>query len=236
MRSPVAQGALAGALAGLTTSVAALFLLEPVLDRAIALEGPVEAGPVSRTVQTYVGMPAGFVLTGVALGLLFGLAYRVLPSRADAWRRATGLALGAFVALSLIPQLRYPANPPGVGDPDTITSRTSGYLLCLALGVVVVSGAYAALRALDRAGVAPPVRQTTVVAGALVLVGVGYALLPASGGAVEVPATLLWDFRLRSLGLQGLLYGTLGAVFGLLSARTASDTATEPALSETVAA
>lgn len=149
MRSPIARGALAGASAGLVTSVPALFLLEPVLDDAIALEGGGE-GPVSRTVQTHVGMPAGFVLTGTALGLLFGLAYRVLPSQAEPWRRSLALALGASLALVLVPQLRYPANPPGVGDPGTITTRTSSYLLALALGLVVVACGYAALRALDR--------------------------------------------------------------------------------------
>ena len=217
-RSPVARGALAGAGAGLVTSVAALFLLEPVLDAAVALEGG-GAGPVSRWTQTYVGMPAGFVLTGAALGLLFGLAYRVLPSRAEPWRRSLSLALGAFLALALVPQLRYPANPPGVGNPATIGLRTSSFLLAVALGVSVVAAAYGGLRALDRAGVPAAVRQLTVPAAAVLLVGVGYALLPGSGDAVDAPATLVWDFRLRSLGLQALLYALLGAGFGLLSLR-----------------
>jgi hypothetical protein len=216
MRSTVVRGALAGATSGLATAVVALFLLEPVLEAAIALEGGGE-GPVSRTTQKYVGMPAGLVLTGTALGLLFGLAYRVLPSRAEPWRRSLGLALGAFLALALVPQLRYPANPPGVGDPDTITTRTSAYLLALVLGVAVVSSGYAALRALERSGVAPEVRQIAVVAGAVLVVAVGFALLPGSGDSVDVPATLLWDFRLRSLGLQALLYALLGAGFGLLT-------------------
>ena len=218
MRSPIARGALAGAASGLATSVVALFLLEPVLDAAIALEGGGE-GPVSRTTQKYLGMPAGFVLTGTALGLLFGLAYRVLPSQAEPWRRSLGLALGAFLALALVPQLRYPANPPGVGDPDTITTRTSAYLLALVLGVAVVVGGYTALRALQRSGVAPAARQSAVVVGALLVVAVGYALLPGSGDPVDVPAALLWDFRLRSLGLQALLYALLGAGFGLLTLR-----------------
>lgn len=224
MRSPIARGALAGAAAGLVTAVPALFLLEPVLDEAIALEGGGE-GPVSRATQTYVGMPAGFVLTGVALGLLFGLAYRVLPARVEPWRRSLTLALGAFLALVLVPQLRYPANPPGVGDPGTVSTRTSSYLLAVALGVAVVAGACAALRALDRAGVPRPVGQLSVAAAVVLLVGAAYALLPDSGDPVDVPATLLWDFRTRSLGLQALLYAVLGAGFGLLSLRASQDQA-----------
>jgi hypothetical protein len=221
MGALLGRGALAGALAGLLTSVVAFFLVEPVLDRAIALEGGDGDGPVSREAQKLLGLPIGFVLVGVALGLLFALAWHVLPSRATAWQRSLGLALGAFLALGLVPQLRYPSNPPGVGDPDTITGRTSSYLLVVALGVAVVCAAYAALRALDRRGVTASVRQPLVVAGAVAVVALGYALLPSSGDAVDVPATLVWDFRIRSLGVLALLYAALGAGFGLLSERAA---------------
>jgi hypothetical protein len=113
--------------------------------------GPADGDPVvSRQTQTLLGMPVGFLLVGVALGLLFAVAYRVLPpSPASSWQRSMGLAAGAFAALALIPQLRYPANPPGVSDPATITDRTSSYLLAVALGVAVVAAGYAALRRLQ---------------------------------------------------------------------------------------
>ncbi len=220
MRNVFVRGAVSGAVAGLLTSVAAYFFLEPVLNAAIALEGPADgAAPVSRQTQTLLGMPAGFVLTGVALGLLFSLAYRILPSTAAAWRRSLGLAAGAFTALALIPQLRYPGNPPGVGDPETIAERTSGYLLAVALGVIVVAASYAALRALRARGVAAPVRQTAVTAAAVVTVALGYALLPDNTDPVGAPAQLVFDFRIRSLGLLTLLYATLGAVFGAVTLR-----------------
>lgn len=218
MRSLLARGALSGALAGLLTSVAAYFLLEPVLDAAIALEGG-GGGPVSRETQKLLGLPSGFVFVGVSLGLMFAIAYNLLPSRADAWRRSVGLALGGFLALAAIPQLRYPASPPGVGDPETIVGRTSSYLLAVVLGVAVVSSAYAALRALDRRGVRPSLRQPGVVLGSAAVVAVGYALLPSSGDVVNAPASLVWDFRAGSLGLLALLWTLLGSVFGLLTER-----------------
>jgi hypothetical protein len=218
MRNVFVRGALSGAAAGLLTSVAAYFFVEPVLNAAIALEGPAdEAAPVSRQTQTLLGMPAGFVLAGIALGLLFAVAYRVLPSTAPPWRRSVGLAAGGFAALALIPALRYPANPPGVGDPETIAGRTSGYLLAVALGVVVVAGAYAALRALAARGVTPAVRQSAVTAAALLVTAVGFALLPDIVDPVNAPAALVYDFRVRSLGLLALLYATLGAAFGALT-------------------
>jgi hypothetical protein len=221
MGALLGRGALAGALAGLLTSVVAYLLVEPVLDRAIALEGGDGHGPVSRELQKLLGMPVGFVLVGVSLGLLFAIGFRVLPSVAPLWQRSMGLAVGALLALAVVPQLRYPSNPPGVGDPETIATRTSSYLLVVALGVAVVSAAYAALRALDRRGVRASLRQPVVVLASVAAVAVGYALLPSSGDPVEVPATLVWDFRIRSLGVLVLLYLSLGALFGLLSERAA---------------
>ena len=221
MRNVFVRGAVSGAAAGLLTAVAAYFFLEPTLSAAIALEGPSDGGgPVSRQTQKLLGMPLGFVFAGLALGLLFAVAYRVLPSRADAWQRSLGLASGGFAALALIPQLRYPANPPGVGDPDTIAGRTSGYLLAVALGVLVVSGSYAAVRALRARDVSAPVRQTVVAVLAVVALAVGFALLPDNTDPVGAPAALVWEFRIRSIGLLALLYASLGACFALLTLRT----------------
>lgn len=223
MRNVFARGALSGAAAGLLTSVAAYFFVEPVLSAAIALEGPAdEAAPVSRQTQTLLGMPAGFLLAGVALGLLFAVAYRVLPSTAPAWQRSLGLAAGGFAALALIPALRYPANPPGVGDPETIAGRTSSYLLAVALGVAVVAGAYAALRALAARGVTPAVRQSGVTVAAVLVTALGFWLLPDIVDPVDAPAALVYDFRVRSLGLLAMLYATLGATFGGLTLRRAT--------------
>lgn len=220
MRNVFVRGGVSGAAAGLLTSVAAYLLLEPTLDAAIALEGPSDGeGPVSRETQKLLGMPLGFVFAGLALGLLFAVAYRVLPSRVGPWQRSLGLAAGGFTALALIPALRYPANPPGVGDPETITGRTSGYLLAVALGVLVVSGAYAAARALRERGVSAPVRQSAVVVAAVLTVGVGFALLPDDADPVDAPAALVWEFRIRSVALLALLYAALGAVFGALTLR-----------------
>ena len=74
MRTVLLRGAQAGAVAGLLTSLFHLLVTEPVLERAIALEGHGE-GPVSRATQKYVGGPAGQILFGISVGLLFALAY-----------------------------------------------------------------------------------------------------------------------------------------------------------------
>lgn len=217
-RSLAARGAMAGAIAGLVSSVWSIVLVEPVLERALALEGAGE-GPVSRPVQRFVGLPAGTVLVGVALGLLFALVYRAVPARVGPWTRSLAIALGGFLGVVLVPQLVYPGNPPGVGSPATIGERTGSYLAAVVLGVTVVVAAYVTLREFARRGVSAPVRQTAVTLGAVVVVGVGYALLPPSPDPVEAPASLVWEFRLLALGGLALLYAVLGAVFGVLTER-----------------
>ncbi|MBC7374567.1 MAG: CbtA family protein [Frankiales bacterium] len=216
------RGLLAGAGAGLATGLVGLVFAEPTLDAAIALETGGGDELFSRGTQQF-GLVLGLVLVGAALGLLFGLAYRLVPAETRPWHRSLLLALGGFTALYLVPFLRYPANPPGVGDLSTLESRTSSYLLCIALGLAVVTGSYAAVRALDRRGVGAWQRQVGVTAAALLIVSLAYALLPDAAAPLgDTPAGLVWDFRLRSLGLQALLYAVLGTVFGIVAERSAA--------------
>ncbi len=218
MPSLLARGAVAGALAGLVSSLWSLVLVEPVLQRAIDLEGAGD-GPVSRPVQRLVGLPVGTTLVGIAVGLLFALVYQAVPSRIAPWSRSLGLALGAFLALVLVPQLVYPGNPPGVGSADTIGQRTGSYLAAMLLGTAVVVSGYAALRDLARRGVPAPVRQSAVAVGVVLIVAAGYALLPPFPDPVEAPASLVWQFRVLSLGGLAVLYAVLGAAFGVLTER-----------------
>lgn len=214
------RGLLAGVAAGLLTGLVALLFAEPTLDAAIALE---EAGAdeLFTRGEQKAGLVLGLVLVGLALGALLALAYRVLPDdlRARPWTRSLALAAGGFAAIYLVPFLRYPANPPGVGDESTLDARTSAYLLCIALGVAVLSASVAASRALARRGLPGWQRQPVVAVVAVGVIATAYALMPPAAGVGDVPADLVWDFRLRSLGLQVLFYATLGAVFGALAER-----------------
>lgn len=229
MRFLAARGAAAGALAGLVSSLWSLVFVEPVLQRAIDLEGAGE-GPVSRSVQRLIGLPLGTVLVGVAFGLLFSLTYRAVPSQIAPWPRSLTIALAGFCALVLVPQLIYPANPPGVGSADTIGQRTGSYLVAVVLGVAVVLSAYAAVRDLARRGVPAPVRQSAVTLVAGLVIAVGYLVLPANPDPVDAPAALVWQFRLLSLGALAVLWAVLGAAFGALTERAerAQCTSTTP--------
>jgi predicted cobalt transporter CbtA len=58
------------------------------------------------------------------------------------------------------------------------------------------------------------------IAGFLVVVGVAYLLLPAIDEVpADFPATLLWRFRVASIGTQAVLWTTFGLLFGALTER-----------------
>jgi hypothetical protein len=232
LASYLRRGIAAGLLAGLLAGLFAFFFGEPSVDGAIQLEeaAAVEeaAGDhekeevfISRPIQK-VGLFFATGLSGVLVGGLFGMAYSYFGGRlasGSEWTRSLSLAGAIFVGAFLIPFLKYPANPPTVGDPATIGSRTAAYFTMVALSLLVVLGAWYAARTLRERGVAAPVRQLAVGLGIAVAVGVLFLVLPAGPDPGEFPAGLLWDFRLSSLGTQLVLWAGIGVIFGLLCER-----------------
>ena len=74
------------------------------------------------------------------LGIVVAALHHRLRGRNE-FERGAKVAASAFVALVLIPALKYPPNPPAVGDPDTIGQRSTEVLLLMMASVVVVGGA-----------------------------------------------------------------------------------------------
>ncbi|AGL17452.1 CbtA family protein [Actinoplanes sp. N902-109] len=228
------RGLLAGLIAGLLAGVFAYGFGEPKVDAAIAIEQATahaegaaahdhgdEDALVSRDGQKG-GLLLATGLYGVAMGGLLATAYTLLRRRlrtADDARAALGLAGAALVGLVLVPFVKYPPNPPAVGDPATIDQRTISYLSIVVIGLVAVWAAVVAFRSL-RAGAAEWLRLCAGLGGFLLVVVVGYVLLP---GIDEVPGTfppsLLWSFRVTSLGTQVTLWVTLGVAFTALLSR-----------------
>ena len=175
---------------------------------------------VSRDTQ-HAGLVVATAIYGLAIGGLIALVFVALRGRTahrtDA-RLALGLTAALFAAVVVIPFLKYPASPPGVGDPDTIGYRTELYL-------VLVAGSLAALLAAWRLARLVPLGQRAwrLVAGIgsfCALVGLLALALP---GVDEVPAAyptdLLTEFRVASAALQVTLWLVLAAGFAILVSR-----------------
>ncbi|MFF7230462.1 putative cobalt transporter subunit CbtA [Streptomyces sp. 2333.5] len=226
IRALLVRGMLAGLAAGVLALVAAFLLGEPQVDAAIAFEEAHshehEMEVVSRGLQSTAGLATGVLVYGVALGGIAALAFCFALGRIGRFgARATAVLLSgaALLAVYLVPFLKYPANPPSVGDPDTIGTRTTLYFLMMVLSVLLAVAATILGRRL-----APTLGNwhATVAAGAafVVAVGLAYAFLPAVN---EVPAdfsaTLLWQFRLSAIAIQLVLWTAFGLVFGHLAER-----------------
>ncbi|MFC8449049.1 CbtA family protein [Kitasatospora sp. NPDC057223] len=227
VRSLLVRGMLAGLAAGLLALVVAYLMGEPHIDAAISFEeahshehGEVEL--VSRSLQSTAGLATGILLYGVSLGGLAALGFCFALGRVGRFTpRATAalLSAAALFAVYLVPFLKYPANPPSIGDPETIGRRTTLYFLMMALSVLLAVGAVIVGRRL-----APRLGNwyatVAAVAGFAVAVGLAYAFLPAIN---EVPeefsATLLWQFRLSALAIQLTLWAGFGLLFGHLAER-----------------
>ena len=191
---------------------------EGPIGRAVALEGPGGDQLFGRGTQQLGGMAAS-VLYGAALGAIFTVAYAAVRHRlraADDWGAAVRLAAAGFVAVFLLPFLKYPANPPGVGDPDTIGRRTALYLLAVGWSLVATWGGWRAWRAFAARGLAVHQAVPATAAVWVALAAVGLVALPTSPDPVAAPATLIWQFRLATLAGAATLWSVLGMTFGWL--------------------
>jgi predicted cobalt transporter CbtA len=241
----IAGAVVAGVLAGLAASVLLSFTAEPVIDRAVALEearhraahpgeeAASEPELVSRSTQRGVGRFAAYGLGGAAYGVLFGIAFLALGRRRSAssaggaggggaegtFRRA--LLAGALLAgaFTVMPFVKYPPNPPGVGDPSTLAERQWKYLALIFLSLVVLAGAARLSGRLRERRWREEERLVAVGLAAAVPLGIICAALPPFSDPVDVPANLLWHFRIASLGGNLLLWAVLTVAFGMAAAR-----------------
>jgi predicted cobalt transporter CbtA len=229
VRTLLARGMLVGIVSGVLTFVFAYLVGEPEVAAAVAFEeraASEDAGPelVSRTVQSTWGLATATIVTGVALGGIFALAYAFAYGRVGrlgARPTAGLLALGAFVTVELVPFLKYPANPPASGRAETIGHRTALYFAMVLFSVLAgIAALWLGRRLTKRTG---PWRATLLAAASFVVViGLVATLLPGIDEVPEAfPASLLWRFRLASLATQLVLWAVLGLLFGELTERAA---------------
>jgi predicted cobalt transporter CbtA len=229
-----------GLFAGLLAFGFARTFGEPPLDRAITFEehahhhhhgdaaqaSEPEVELVSRATQAGLGLFVGILVYGAAIGGLFSLVFAFVHGRVGRLgARATAaiIALGGFIAIVLVPGLKYPPNPPSIGDPATIGSRTQLFFVMLVCSLVAAILAVALARRLFarlggwNAGLA-------ACAAFVVLAALAAWALPAVNEVpASFPAVVLWQFRVASLGIHLILWTVIGLAFGALVERRAAD-------------
>ena len=224
----------AGVVAGIVAGAFHLTVREPLVDRAIALEEAAHARELDATGATderheavfsrrtqKAGLLAGMLLYSLAAGAVFAGAFAVLaPQLPGQTRRAQTFMLAAatVVAVVLVPFLKYPANPPGVGDPGTLAGRQLLYVGCILLSIAGLGVSARVFRRLR-----PRWSVAVAIAGSALCFIVWSAalllLLPARTDDATTPTRLLWQFRVAALGGQLLFWVLFGCLFAVLLER-----------------
>jgi len=215
---------LSGVIAGVILAGVNYFVAEPFIDQAIGIEvdNSIASGEVVDLdeLSSYrVWQKDGTFVAGAFLGLTYGailgivyvISRKYLPSSDD---RKKALILAAIMCLSLyvVPFIKYPANPPAVGDPETIGLRDSLYTSyqmtsgLIALGVSILMYK---LRRISYIKYVIPIIYLGLVASI-------YAIFPANPDEITAPMDLVNAFRAVTFGTMVMFYLVLGTIFGIM--------------------
>jgi predicted cobalt transporter CbtA len=236
LRNLLVCGLVAGLCGGLLAAGFVALAGEPAVDRAIAFEerraaaadghahahGGADPAPVSRALQKSAGLVTAAVVYGAALGGLFALVFAFAYGRVGrASPRVTAywLAAAAFVVVYLVPFAKFPANPPAIGEADSIGRRTALYATMVAISVLAAVAAARLRPALGRRMDAHAATLLALATYVVVVVAAGLALPGIHEVPAGFPADTLWRFREASVGMQATLWLTIGVTFSYAAQR-----------------
>lgn len=218
---------LSGASSGLIFGTVNFIIVEPYLDEAIGLEnqGLFEAGIEEDTpafqanyeeyrVWQKSGQILASVILGLSIGSLFGVVFALsrhsLPGNHDV-HRSLLLAAVMWFAIYLIPFLKYPANPPTVGETETVLLRTILYISFVAISGVGAVIFYKLSKRTDK--------KFLAICGYAALIAVSFVMIPDNPDPISAPMTLVNEFRLMSILAVSSLWISIGMISGLLWSR-----------------
>jgi len=212
------SGAIAGALLGLINQI----IVEPFNDKAIGIEtqrevnAGVDIDPLQQShyrMWQKIGEIVAGTIFGTSLGALVGIVFVYTRNRlpgSNNQKKALILTGLMFFVLFLIPALKYPPNPPAVGNPDTIYYRETLYIAILAIsgfGALGLALFYRKLRDKQSKKIIVPVIYVVVIASA-------FAILPPNPDKITIPMDLVLSFRIVSGFTIGIFWGLLGVILG----------------------
>jgi putative cobalt transporter subunit CbtA len=214
---------LSGALAGTILGIINLGLVEPYIDQAIGTEiqNSVSSGEnvdLSEIAHYRIWQKSGEIVAaavyGISLGALFGIIFayskNALPG-SNYKKKALFLAGILWFVLYLVVAIKYPANPPAVGNPETIYYREALYVAFIA-----ISGFTALILALlwKRVKI-----NSKKIVFPLVYAGImtaAYLVMPANPDPINISMELVQNFRVWTAVTIGIFWGLLGIIFGSL--------------------
>lgn len=216
---------ISGITAGLIHGGANFVLVEPSLDQAIGIENQhlFESGEEKDTPEFRAefdsyrywqksGQILAGAILGISIGSLFGIIFVLsrnsLPGKSD-MRKSLILAGMMWFAIYLIPFFKYPANPPTVGDPDTVVLRSILYLSFIAISGFGALGFYKIFKKLKT-------KKFIAILGYAVFVGIVFFAMPENPDKITAPMNLVDHFRIMSAVAVSIYWLSLGIILGSL--------------------
>ena len=216
---------ISGGLAGLVHGTINFAIVEPYLDQAIGLENEslFASGEAEDTLEFWaeyesyrIWQKSGQVLAGVILGLamgsLFGIVFALsrnsLPGK-NIVTKAVFLSGLMWFTLYLIPFLKYPANPPTVGEADTVVLRMILYVSFIIISGIGVIVFYKLLTKLNKN------KKYFALIGYAGLMVIAFIIMPDNPDEITAPMNLVNEFRLVSVLGVSSFWGSVGILLGL---------------------
>ena len=224
---------LSGCFAGTIYGTLNLIIVEPYLDDAINIEnqnlfssGEEIDGPQFwveyyeyRSWQKGGQILAGAIL-GTSIGSLFGIVYALskksLPSRNNIGKTLILAGLMWFT-LFVIPFLKYPANPPTVGDGETVVLRGILYLTLIAISGFLAIGFYQIFKRLKAKNRILP------IIGYGVLMSMVFFVMPENPDEISTSMELVNGFRVVAFLTGTVFWFTLALFLGVFWQKTNPD-------------
>lgn len=214
----------AGCFAGTIHGLANLAIVEPYLDEAIGIENQnlFASGEEDDTVQFQVeyesyriwqkgGQVLAGAILGTSIGALFGIVFalsrKILPGNHHV-KKALVLSGIMWFTIYLIPFLKYPANPPTVGDPDTVVLRAILYLSFIAISGFGAVGFYQLFKRLEKS------KRIVALIGYGVFISAAFLLMPENPDEVTAPMDLVNGFRATSVIAVSIFWISVGIILG----------------------
>jgi predicted cobalt transporter CbtA len=216
---------ISGALAGTIHGTVNFAIVEPYLDQAIGIENQnlFASGEAEDTPEFWVeyegyrvwqksGQILAGAILGTSVGALFGIVFALsrnsLPGNNDI-KKAVILAGVMWLTLYIIPFLKYPANPPTVGDSETVVLRAILYLSFIAISGFAAVGFYQLSKKLQKK------KKLIALMGYVIFISTVFIIMPENPDEITAPMNLVKEFRIMSVLGVTSFWISVGLILGL---------------------
>ncbi len=215
-----------GFVAGVIHGTVNLVIVEPYLDEAIEIENQnlFATGLAEDTPQFWAeyssyrdwqksGQLLASGILGMSMGALFGIVFAYsrnsLP-KGHTLKKTFVLAAIMWLTIFIIPFLKYPANPPTVGDVDTVVLRSILYLSFIAISGFSAVGFFILYKKLQNK------KKGLAFVGYAVFITTVFFIMPVNPDEVKAPMDLVNSFRIMSVIAVTTFWIAEAIIFGML--------------------